>query len=126
MLLPCDEAGLNGDGRYDWHIMVGLASAGWLIARLLPYHKNKILEYLMHINPSKQVLHFFGIEFTSRSFMVQLYSMLAKECSQARFINMNKTVQQMYSLAVRAYYTPSAQHAILTELTSKPQVYSIA
>lgn len=52
-------------------------------------------------------IDFTGIEFASRSFMVQLYSMLAKHRSQVRFVNMNENVDQMYQLAVTAYNRPA-------------------
>ncbi len=52
-------------------------------------------------------LDFSGIEFASRSFMVQLYSMLAKHRSQVRFVNMNENVDQMYQLAITAYNKPA-------------------
>jgi hypothetical protein len=45
-------------------------------------------------------LDFTGIKYASRSFMVQLYSMLAKDRSQIRFVNMNENVDQMYQLAI--------------------------
>jgi len=50
------------------------------------------------MNSSEQELDFSGIEFASRSFMVQLYSMLAKQRSQVRFLNINETVERMYQL----------------------------
>ncbi|MDZ7772832.1 MAG: hypothetical protein U5K31_08855 [Balneolaceae bacterium] len=85
----------------------------------------KVFEDLMQRNASEQVLDFSDIEFVSRSFMVQLYAMLAKKRSQARFINMNDEVEQMYQLAVRAYNTP----AILTDSmsnSSTPTVLTIS
>jgi hypothetical protein len=67
----------------------------------------RVFEDLMQMSSSEQVLDFSGIEFASRSFMVQLYSMLAKQRSQARFMNMNQNVEQMYRLAVSAWNRPA-------------------
>jgi len=67
----------------------------------------QVFEDLLQMRSPEQVLDFSGIEFASRSFMVQLYSMLAKERSQARFVNMNENVEQMYRLAVSAWNRPA-------------------
>lgn len=67
----------------------------------------RVFEDLMQMHSPEQVLDFSGIEFASRSFMVQLYSMLANARSQGRFINMNDNVEQMYQLAVSAWNRPS-------------------
>ena len=75
-----------------------------LTTRSLAKH---VFEELMQMHSPEQVLDFSGIEFASRSFMVQLYSMLAKARSQARFINMNEKVELMYRLAVSAWNRPA-------------------
>lgn len=62
---------------------------------------------LLHSDNLDSTLDFSEIEFASRSFMVQLYSMLAKHRSQARFVNMNENVDRMYQLAVTAYNKPA-------------------
>lgn len=85
----------------------------------------EVFEELMRMNSSEQVLDFSGIEFASRSFMVQLYSMLAKQRSQVRLINMNETVERMYRLAVTAYNTPAILPSLKTN-GSTPEVLSIS
>lgn len=67
----------------------------------------QVFEDLMQMRSPEQVLDFSGVEFVSRSFMVQLYSMLAKKRSQACFINMNENVEKMYRLAVSAWNRPA-------------------
>lgn len=67
----------------------------------------QVFKDLMQMNSSEQELDFSGIDFASRSFMVQLYSMLAKQRSQAQFNNMNENVEQMYRLAVLAWNQPA-------------------
>ena len=62
---------------------------------------------VMQMSSKEQILDFSEIEFVSRSFMVQLYSMLAKHRAQVRFINMNENVRQMYQLAVSAWNKPA-------------------
>lgn len=79
---------------------------------------------LLHSDSLESTLDFSEIEFASRSFMVQLYSMLAKHRSQVRFVNMNENVDRMYQLAVTAYNKP----AVLTsqmEKNSSPDVLSL-
>lgn len=65
-----------------------------------------VYEDLLKLPESEQILDFTGVEFVSRSFMVQLYSMLAKTRSQARFMHMNENVSKMLSLAVSALNKP--------------------
>lgn len=74
----------------------------------------QVFEDLMQMSSSEQVLDFSDIEFASRSFMVQLYSMLAKQRSQARFINMNDNVEQMYQLAVSVWNRPAVMPSNLS------------
>lgn len=62
---------------------------------------------LLQREHQESTLDFSGIEFASRSFMVQLYSMLAKHRSQIRFVNMNETVDRMYQLAITVYNKPA-------------------
>ncbi len=69
-------------------------------------------------------LDFSGIEFASRSFMVQLYSMLAKHRSQVRFVNMNENVDRMYQLAVTAYNKPAVLPSLMNK-DSSPEVLSL-
>lgn len=69
-------------------------------------------------------LDFSGIEFASRSFMVQLYSMLAKNRSQVRFVNMNENVDQMYLLAIKAYNRPAVM-ASQSRNNSSPELLSL-
>jgi hypothetical protein len=69
-------------------------------------------------------LDFTCIQFASRSFMVQLYSMLAKQRSQVRFFNMNENVDRMYLLAVRAYNRPAVIPAKLKE-NSEPELLNL-
>jgi hypothetical protein len=69
-------------------------------------------------------LDFFGIEFASRSFMVQLYSMLAKHRSQVRFVNMNENVDQMYQLAITAYNRPAVMPS-QSKNNSSPELLSL-
>lgn len=69
-------------------------------------------------------LDFSGIEFASRSFMVQLYSMLAKHRSQVRFVNMNENVDQMYQLAIKAYNRPAVMPS-QSKNNSSPELLSL-
>ena len=73
-------------------------------------------------HPADLVLDFNGIEFASRSFMVQLYSMLAVKRMQARFVNMNEDVEKKYQLAVRAYNKPAAMPQNLERNNVDPEV----
>src|SRR5690625_6307289 len=66
-----------------------------------------LFEKISNKENNETTLDFSGIEFASRSFMVQLYSMLARQRSQARFKNMNENVVRMYQLAVKAYNRPA-------------------
>lgn len=70
------------------------------------------------------MLDFSGIEFVSRSFMVQLYSMLAKRRSQVRFVNMNENVDQMYQLAITAYNRPAVMPS-QSKNNSAPELLSL-
>ncbi|HAC16823.1 MAG TPA: hypothetical protein DCE78_12895 [Bacteroidetes bacterium] len=84
-------------------------------------HAKQVFDDLMSLEPSKQVLDFTGIEFSSRSFMVQLYAMLASQHSQARFSNMNDQVEQMYRLALNAYNKPAA-FQVSVDIGNAPRV----
>ncbi|TVR14694.1 MAG: hypothetical protein EA391_12450 [Balneolaceae bacterium] len=66
-----------------------------------------LFEKISNEENNEVTLDFTGIQFASRSFMVQLYSMLAKQRSQVRFVNMNENVDRMYLLAIRAYNRPA-------------------
>lgn len=79
---------------------------------------------LMQRDQNEQVLDFSGIEFASRSFMVQLYSMLANQRSQTRFVNMNENVDQMYQLAVSAWNKPAVMPSNASKGTV-PEVMSL-
>ncbi len=85
----------------------------------------EVFDELMHLNTSERILDFSGIEFASRSFMVQLYSMLARHRSQVQFINMNETVERMYQLAVTSYNTPSVM-PMLKKNGSNPETMTIS
>lgn len=67
----------------------------------------QVFEDLSKLSPADQVLDFTGVEFASRSFMVQLYSMLARVSSQARFENMNEEVSGMLEIAIRVWNRPA-------------------
>ncbi len=84
----------------------------------------RVFEDLMQMRSPEQVLDFSGIEFASRSFMVQLYSMLAKARSQARYINMNENVEQMYRLAVSAWNRPAVMPFSSSRVV-EPEVMSL-
>jgi len=66
----------------------------------------QVFTEVMQLSASEQVLDFTSIEFASRSFMVQLYAMLAEHSAQVRLLNMNENVHKMYDLALRAWNRP--------------------
>lgn len=84
----------------------------------------KVFDDLVKFEATKQVLDFKDIQFVSRSFMVQLYAMLAKNRSQARFINMNENVEQMYHLSVSAWNRPIVWSAN-TQHENEPHILSL-
>jgi len=79
---------------------------------------------LLQMESQYITLDFSGIEFASRSFMVQLYSMLAKHRSQVRFVNMNENVDQMYQLAITAYNRPAVMPSY-SKSSSSPELLSL-
>jgi len=83
-----------------------------------------LFEKISNKENNETTLDFSGIEFASRSFMVQLYSMLARQRSQARFKNMNENVDRMYQLAVKAYNRPAVMPGTMNS-SSEPEILSL-
>ncbi len=83
-----------------------------------------LFEKISNKENNENTLDFSGIEFASRSFMVQLYSMLARQRSQVRFKNMNENVDRMYQLAVKAYNRPAVMPDTMNS-SSTPELLSL-
>src|SRR5690625_4621694 len=83
-----------------------------------------LFEKISNKENNETTLDFSGIEFASRSFLVQLYSMLARQRSQARFKNMNENVDGIYLHAVKAYNRPPVMPGTMGS-SSEPEILSL-